>query len=437
MNLFTARLTGKILSTEKFEKHVQDTQARIMRYRQIEQSVLLKEYFELKEKIESKEFQEEKKTLISRKYKDTDEGRKMLRYKELKSSRRIKRYQHALEDPTFQAFLAFRETEDFAKIKSFKARLRSSELRLFNRLNNSSYYKNYLKVLNSSELEQLAALEKEINTQEFQERHELWADKKRWQHSMAFVREQRFNELAKMDDIKFYLAQDKAYIEWAESFTLTLDEDMSDAKNWKPGFGYANPVLKDGHSLTNEHQAYNGGKNTSFVNGCMEIETREEKMKAAAWDAKKGFVEQDFNYTSDVMNTKGTFAQEQGLFMVKMCTQGVGGQFFGLSSGKPGKPMMALYYFNGKKLQSGIVAGDKTRLTTLSKAMRSQYFVYSLRWTKKELIWYVNNMEVLRMENTLSAEELFFLAQSFLPKKNRAGKASMKVQWIRVYKAAE
>ena len=41
MNLFTARLTGKILSTEKFEKHVQDTQARIMRYRQIEQSVLL------------------------------------------------------------------------------------------------------------------------------------------------------------------------------------------------------------------------------------------------------------------------------------------------------------------------------------------------------------------------------------------------------------
>jgi hypothetical protein len=41
------------------------------------------------------------------------------------------------------------------------------------------------------------------------------------------------------------------------------------------------------------------------------------------------------------------------------------------------------------------------------------------------------------MENTLSAEELFFLAQSFLPKKNRAGKASMKVQWIRVYKAAE
>ena len=99
--------------------------------------------------------------------------------------------------------------------------------------------------------------------------------------------------------------------------------------------------------------------------------------------------------------------------------------------------MMALYYFNGKKLQSGVVAGDKTRLTTLSKAMRSQYFVYSLRWTKKELVWYVNNMEVLRMENTLSAEELFFLAQSFSPKKNRAGKASMKVQWIRVYKAAE
>ena len=71
MNLFTARLTGKMLSTEQFEKHIQSTQARVARWKQIDQSSVLKEYLDLKQKIESPEFQAEKKELISRKYKDT------------------------------------------------------------------------------------------------------------------------------------------------------------------------------------------------------------------------------------------------------------------------------------------------------------------------------------------------------------------------------
>lgn len=82
MNLFTARLTGKMLSTEQFEKHIQSIQARVARWKQIDQSSVLKEYLELKQKIESPEFQAEKKELISRKYKDTEEGKKMLHYKE-------------------------------------------------------------------------------------------------------------------------------------------------------------------------------------------------------------------------------------------------------------------------------------------------------------------------------------------------------------------
>lgn len=437
MNLFTARLTGKMLSTEQFERHISATQGRAARWHKIDQSPILKEYFNLKEKIESAEFQAEKKELINRKYKDTDEGRKMLQYQKMNSSRRIKRYRHALINPTFQAFLSFRETEDFAKIKSFKERMRSGELRIYNRINNSSYYQNYLKVLNSVELQQLNALEQEINSEDFQKRHALWADKKRWQHSKAYIHEQRFNELAAMDDIKFYLAQDEAEIARFDRYVLSLDETMSSGKNWKPGFGYANAALKDGHSQINEQQAYNHGKNTFFVNGCMEIETRTETKKAAAWDSKKGFVEKVFDYTSDVMNTKDAFKQEKGLFMVKASSRGAGNHFIGLSSGMPNKPMVGLYYYNGKAISQGLVAGEQSRTTKLSGARQSKYYVYSLRWTKKELIWYVNNMEVLRMDNKLSGEQLFVLAQSFLPAKQKAGNAKMNIQWIRVYTCAD
>lgn len=437
MNLFTARLTGKMLSTEQFEKHIQSTQARVARWKQIDQSSVLKEYLELKQKIESPEFQAEKKELISRKYKDTEEGKKMLHYKEMVSSRRVKWYRSALENPSFLSFLAFRETDEFAKIKSFKERMRSGELRMFNRIYRSSFYKNYLKMHDSVEIEQLNALEQEINTPDFQERHALWADKKRWQHSKAYVREMRFKELGKMNDIQFYFSQDKAQVERAESFLLTFDEKMISGANWKPGFGYASASLKDGHSIASEKQAYNGGKNTFFVNGNMEIELREETKKAIAWDSKKGFIEQTFNYTSDVMNTKEAFAQEQGLFMVKMRSQGAGCQFLGLTSGKNGQPMLALYFYDGKKVQMGKVANGQARLEKLSGASRSKYYVYSLRWTAEELIWYVNNMEVFRMANDLTKDQLFFLAQSFIPSTAKAGEGKMGVEWIRVYKCAE
>ena len=437
MNLFTARLTGKMLSAEAFEKTIHDMQERVKRYRLIEKSPELAEYLKLKKIVESSDFQEKKKELINRKYQDTDEGRKMTAYERLVNSRSIRRYRKALEDPTFQAFLRFRETEDFAKIKSVKECLRSSEIRTYNMLYHSSYYKNYLKVLNSPELRQLAELEKEVKTEDFQTRHALWADAKRWQHSEEYKVEQRYLELANSDDIKFYYTQREEKIDWAELFRPSFEDDMSSSKNWKAGFGYANPAMRDGHSRTSERQAYNGGKNTFFVDGRMDLETREESKLAIAWDEKKGFIEHVFDYTSDVMNTKEAFMQESGMFMAKVRSQGSGRHFFGLSTGKIENPMVAMYFYNGNKHQLGLVNGSNTEMQELTGVLRSMYHVYTFRWTKNEIIWYVNNLEILRLRNKLPKEAMFFLAQSWLPGNESGGTGKLKVQWARVYKPVD
>lgn len=437
MNLFAARLTGKMLSTDAFEKIIYEMQERVKRWRQIEKSPELAEYRELKKLIESSAFQERKNELANRKYKDTDEGRKMISYENLSSTLRIKGYKYALDSETFQAFLKFQESEDFQKIHSVKERLKSSELRMFNMIYRSAFYKNYTKVLHSPELKQLTELEKEINTEDFQKRHALWADAKRWQHSEEYKQEQRYLELANSDDIKFYFEQREEKIDWAELFRPAFDDDMSSSQNWKPGYGYANPAMKDGHSRTTERQAYNGGKNTFFVDGRMDLETREESKKAVAWDEKKGFVEHIFEYTSDVMNTKDAFAQESGLFMAKVRTQGTGHHFFGLTTGKVGSPMIALYHFNGDHHQMGLVNGAKTNMVDLTGVLRSMYHVYSFRWTKNELIWSVNNMEVLRLPNRLPKEAMFYLAQSWLPVAEKGGEGKLKIQWARAYRAVD
>ena len=437
MNLFTARLTGRMLSTEQFEKTIHDMQERVKRWRQIEKSPELAEYLKLKKIVESSDFQERKNELVNRKYQDTDEGKKMTAYKHIVESREYRRYQEALTDPVFQDFLKFRETEEFAKINSFKERFRNSLYRKYYSLYNSSYYKNYMKMLNAPELKQLAVLEKEIKTEAFQTRHALWADAKRWQHSEEYKTEQRYLELANSEDIKFYYAQREEKIDWAELFRPAFDDDMSSSKNWKPGYGYANPAMKDGHSRTSERQAYNDGKNTFYVEGRMDLETREESKKAIAWDEKKGFVEHVFEYTSDVMNTKEAFMQEGGMFMAKVRSQGAGRHFFGLSTGKQNMPMPSLYFYNGDKHQLGLVNGSKTEMAELTGVLRSMYHVYTFRWTKNELIWYVNNLEIMRMRNKLPQEAMFLLAQSWLPQTEKGGTGKLKIQWARVYRPVD
>jgi hypothetical protein len=437
MNLFTARLTGKMVSADAFEKNIYDMQERVKRWRMIEKSPELAEYLELKKIVESRDFQERKQELSTRKYSDTDEGRKMNAFERLSSSLRMKGYKYALESETFQAFLQFQKTDEFQKINSFKERLKSSELRMYNMIYRSAFYKNYMKVLNSPELKQLTELEKEVNTEDFQKRNAFWADSKRWQHSDDYKTEKRYQELANSEDIKFYYESREEKIDWAELFRPAFEDDMSSNKNWKPGYGYANPAMKDGHSRTDELQAYNGGKNTFYADGRMDLETRAESKTAVAWDSKKGFVEHVFDYTSDVMNTKEAFAQEKGMFMAKVRSQGTGHHFFGLSTGKPNTPLIAMYFYNGDIHQMGLIDGNRTQLVPLTGMLRSMYYVYTFRWTKNELVWYVNNMEVLRTRNSLSAEQRFFLAQSFLPGNEKGGEGKLKVQWARAYRTVD
>ena len=98
--------------------------------------------------------------------------------------------------------------------------------------------------------------------------------------------------------------------------------------------------------------------------------------------------------------------------------------------------MIALYHWNGSNPQMGLVNGMKTQMENLSM-LRSVYHIYTFRWTKNELIWYVNDLEVLRLPNRLPKEPMFFLAQSWLPGKEKGGEGKLKVQWARVYKSVD
>jgi len=85
----------------------------------------------------------------------------------------------------------------------------------------------------------------------------------------------------------------------------------------------------------------------------------------------------------------------------------------------------------------GLVNGKKTQMADLTGVLRSMYHVYSFRWNKNELIWYVNNLEILRVRNTLPPEAMFLLAQSWLPATESGGEGKLKVQWARIYRTVD
>ena len=99
--------------------------------------------------------------------------------------------------------------------------------------------------------------------------------------------------------------------------------------------------------------------------------------------------------------------------------------------------MIGLYHYNGKVHQMGLVNGSKTQMAELTGMLRSMYYVYSFRWTKNELIWCVNDLEILRLPNRLPKEAMFFIAQSWLPMAEKGGEGKLKIQWARAYRSVE
>ncbi len=438
MNLFFERIKGALVSSENFEAQIDKMRATLERYHRVAESPELAEYFKLQEVVTSPKFKEEKQRIVGRKYKDTEEGRKSARYKELSGSRQIKEYQRALESEMFRKFLEFRNSSDYGKLQDDKAVAASPELKEFKKINASRQYQNYLSVLNSDELRQLKDLEKEVITDDFKQRNAFWNNPNRWSTTEMAKQEERFNELAAMDDIKFFVKQNKEDIVRSEMYEMIVEDKMETLDNWHPGFGFGSDVLKDEFSMADEQQAYNGGKNTVAAVGRLDLELRQEPTMGLAWDKEKGFEKKLFPYSSDVMNSRGKIEVEEGcLIMAKVRSQGGGHHGFSLSTGKM-KPLISVYFYNGNHHSVGIVTDKEKKQTDMRGVLRSKYFIYSIRWTRKEIIWYVNNLELLRIPNPLPAgTKMFFIAQSFLPAGVRPAPGKLKIAWLRVYKSKE
>lgn len=261
------------------------------------------------------------------------------------------------------------------------------------------------------EVVQYLELAAQIQTPAFQEANAFWKNPKRWLTTPESQQEKRYNELVKHADIVFFFQHTEQEIAELESYKMVwaaeFETQMSSV--WQTGFLYPSKEFKTDHSHVGELQAYVQGRNTQVANRVLTISTKKEKTTAAAWHPTKGMIMHEFAYTSDVWHTTAAVAPKSGVLQAKVRLAG------------KAKHILCLTKANAKKALHLLPADKQVKDT-----------IYTLVWNEKEMINYVNNVEVARSQNPLAGEALHLLMRSYLPE-NVKGTGKMDIDWVRIY----
>lgn len=441
MNLFWKKVFGGLTPTDKLEKEEEDLLLAYKRYCDIQTSEQLAEYTKLFHLIKAADFKEKKKTLQNRKFKDTEEYRDFRKYQKLHSSSKLKLYYEELDSPQLKEFLEFKETPDYKKLGDPKIVKEDEVLKKFKVYEKSKAYKNYIRFHNSFVVTEYEKLKEHVSTDEFLKSKNFWEDKNRWKKTEEYKIEQRYYELQKTSDIAFYESTDPKQFEVIDQWALTFEDNFDGTalgSKWSNGYYHRAQSMRRNYSFSNEKQAYSEGKNIFIDSSLLKINTIADKKEGLAWDAKKGFIKKEFDFSSDIINTGESFQQQGGLIKAKIAVKGSKDISHAFWLGTDGKlPHINIFHFNGKKIAvssylKGInnIASFKETITGLNP---SKFYIYSLEWTRNELIWRINNIEVCRTKQAIPTEKMFPVFNSFIAESQKGGSGSLEVDWIKIY----
>ncbi len=436
MNLFWKKLFGEITPTTKLEKNEADLVIAMHRYSKVEKSVELAEYKKLFQVVKSAKFKENKKILQNRKYKDTEEYQNSKKCQKLQNSPAIQLYSQILDSVELKQFIEFKSTSEYIDLGDMKKVKVSENLKKLKHFEKSKAYKTYIRFHNSFIITEFEKLKAKVDTSEFKKENEFWANEKRWHSTPEYLQEQRFYELAKNPDIIFFENEKPERFEKYRSLALSFKDEFAwntlDKSFWNFGFHYKSTELIGDHSFANEKQANNSGKNVSVEEGILKISTKHEKTVARAWHSEKGFIEKEYHFTSDVLQTADKFRQKFGVFRAKIRCAGNLHHAFWLGSDAK-LPLINIFHFNGKNITIGNTNKNLVDGIKITGIDPSQYFIYSLVWSPKELIWMINNLEVYRTASNIPLEDMYLAFNSFISEKQKGSTGNLEIDWVRVY----
>jgi len=440
MNLFWKKLFRILQPTSIFEKKMDAVQITSDGDEYDFSADELQYKARLEEFVNSADFREKKELYRTKKYKDTDEHRIMRQYEKLLNSADIRLYYETKNSALLKEYLDFKSNPESLNLKDLSISEVSAKIDKLKLFEQSKEYKNYTQYHDSLAIREFEELKKKISEPEFQQSNAFWANPDRWETTPEYRLEQRYLALVgekistgrRRNKTSIFKKYNSVKLTFYERFDWLKLEDS----RWSPGFHSGNSRLIGNYSFTNEHQSNNNGQNVAVSEGVLTIHTVELPNRSLAWDVQKGFVEKDFKCTSDVIQTSATFKQKYGVFSAKVRCSGTLHHALWLSGDRK-LPHVNIFHFNGSKITIGNANQHKIDGVEITGISENRYYIYTLEWTPRALIWYVNNVEVYRTNENVPHEALYIGINSFIPSKMEPTFGKFEVEWIKVFDVRE
>jgi hypothetical protein len=400
-------LFGMIPATAKYESESDKLQSDYQEYKKFEVSDELKHFQELEKEINSAEFNQKVKTIKSQNFKQTEEFRKEQEYKQLLKSSAIK------------AYFKKKDTEEGKALAG------------------------------SSEVKKLIELEEAIKSKEFTEvkNYMSLSSNQKFEKSEEYKKHQEYIGLVKSEKIVWFKKIQKKYpFSWVERWDLSFEDKFEagkpDAKTWMGRYIQGDKIMNKGYVFADDKHSFTEGKNLEIIDKKLRILTRREKSKGLVWDAKLGFYEKEFDFTSDMVSSAKSFSQAYGVIeaKIKFGNSGVS-QAFSLMPEQmlphvdvvkyeKGKIFAGNFWQNGTEISKSLVSSGGAKYS-------GDYHIFTLIWESGKMTWKINGVEFKVQTSGVPDKPLFLVFNSSL--KEKAGDSGIpsafEIDWVRVYKA--
>jgi beta-glucanase (GH16 family) len=437
--------------------------------------------FELLEKIvRSVDFETRKNSMSKADYLKTEDHAKLVTYEKLKNARDIKNYLNFTKLPGFSLFseldgskelknfekiqkevtdpdflnerkriesMRFRDTDAYRKVQEFNQLNKSAKIRKYFSFGASKLYANYVRMNGSDTISHFEELEKTVGSETFRKVKEymLLSGSKKYELSEEYKMEQQFKQLQQSEKFRWYFkVKDSKKFDEIKQWNLTFSDDFSggiDRKKWNLRYFWGDTVLNDTYALADEKHLITDGKNLEVANGKLKIVTRKEKIQGKVWNPQLGFFPKEFNYTSGLISSGKSFRQQYGLFEAKIRfsrSYPVNHAFWMVAD-------QLLPHIDvikcSKKINVGnfwLSVGNKVNKKYASAGSgkyTSDFFIYSLEWTKNKLIWKINGVPVIASGDGIPEAPMYINFSSGLYQDTNGSvlPATMEIDWVRCY----
>ncbi len=450
------------------------------RFEEFGDSPLYKRYLELDKLVHTGEFVKRVKDLKNKRFKDTPQYRQLEQYESLKKSRDIKTYlrfhksgkadrlQKIIDSEKYQKFRQlesfmnspdfyrakagadFKTSEAFNSLKEYKALKKDSGIKMALNTLNSSAYKTWQDLTGSQRLQTFYDLEAVTESKEFRDFKHKMEDKNRFKNSEEARLLREYDELKRNKEILWFQKATKEQpFEELKRWELTFEDDFDasqlDRSTWMTGYYWGKTLMNDSYVLEGEQQFYSD-KNIELRDSCARITTQKDDIEGKVWSPQWGFRTTRFNYSSGLISTGQSFRQKQGRFEAKVRFS----HTFPLThafwmTGEQMTPHIDVFktlFPNGKKLEAGLFSSSSQKEITKHTAringakFAGHFFIYSLEWTSKSLVWKINGVEVHRETQNIPQEPMYLSFCTTLPKEPSAKllPAWLEIDWVRCYK---